>query len=50
MKKRHLISIEKIHAIKNIYTRKKKIQLKNGSFQLNEFMSSRHYQTRLGSV
>ena len=35
-KKRHLISIEKIHSIKNIsYIRKKKNQLKNDSFQLN---------------
>ena len=28
LKKRHLISIEKIHSIKNIYIRKKKIKLK----------------------
>ena len=30
-----LISIEKIHSIKNIYIRQKKDQLKNGLFQLN---------------
>ena len=29
---------------------KKKIQLKNGSFQLSLFMSSRHYRIRLDSV
>ena len=34
-RKRLLISIEKIHSIKNIYIRKKKFNLKNGSFQLN---------------
>ena len=36
-KKRHLISIEKIHSIKNIsyILGKKKIQLKKGSFHLN---------------
>ena len=33
--KRHLISIEKIHSIKDISYIRKKIQLKNGSFQLN---------------
>ena len=35
LKKRHLISIEKIHFIKNISYFRKKIQFKNGSFQLN---------------
>ena len=35
-KKRHLISVEKIHAIKNTSYNRKKIPLKKtGSFQLN---------------
>ena len=34
-KKGHSISVVKIHSIKNILYIRKKIQLKNGSFQLN---------------